>query len=273
MNDDLSGENVPSQDRLAWWKWQALIIKAPIPEVLKLTYITLRNFDSVNGCYPKLETVADRRGLSARTVKRHIAALRKHGYLFSQQSRGPSQYWFTNTEGGPGEYEVKDLLLYALEPIGQINSDTPKDVPVCDVPVRSDTSKDGTSKSDTPKDGTTEVAVEVAVEVQNYKDLTETGQLPTASRGASTDQANGNGEQLPVKSPQQTAGDGDGRQGEEQGGNGRRTPTEEEVREVEAILESRGTGGLHPDNTAETQARHLLANHDLADCKAALGVR
>ena len=186
-------------EKLGHWQWQELIIKAPIPEGLKLTYITLRNFDGVKGCYPKLQTVAERRGLSARTVKRHVAALRRHRYLFSEQSRGPSHYWFTNTEGSPGCYEEKDLLLYDLEPITQIYYATPKDGTVSDGLARSDTPRDVTPNSDTPRDGITEVAVEVASEVQNDKDVTETGPQPTASQCASKDQDKANGEQPPVK--------------------------------------------------------------------------
>ena len=256
---------------LPFWEWQELITKAPIPDGLKLTYIALRNFDGKNGCHPKLATVAERRGLSVNTVQRHITALRRHRYLFSQQSRGPNRYWFTNTEGSPGAYKEHDLLLYEPEPIEQINYTTPKDGVVSNGAARNTTPRDGVANYTTPKDGVSEVAVKEHLNTRKTYDITETRQRPALV--AQTE--NGNDETAPVNGLQQTANDNGWRDGKgptklfsQANGKG---ATEEEVQELAALLQERGAGSSYADNTPEKQARNLLAIHDLAECKAALG--
>lgn len=97
--------------KLRHYQWQPLIMAAPIPDKLKLSYIALRNYDTdAKGCFVRQSKVAADYKIKPRTLRRHLALLREHGYFTSTQHRGPNHYYFTDAIG-------TDLLLRELPPI------------------------------------------------------------------------------------------------------------------------------------------------------------
>ena len=85
-----------------WYEILHKINRAPIPDKLKLTLLTLYSFKGSNEyAWPSWRAIAERRGVSEATARRHRSALVRGGYISMQSRSGKSSilgYPFLHTD-------------------------------------------------------------------------------------------------------------------------------------------------------------------------------
>lgn len=64
----------------------------------KLIYATLMSFDGPNGCYPKLQQLADSLGTNISTIRRGIARLEAQGYIEVKRPQGKDVWQHKHTQ-------------------------------------------------------------------------------------------------------------------------------------------------------------------------------
>ena len=125
-----------------WYEVLEKINKAPIPDTLAKTLLTLYSFQGSNEhAWPSWRAIAERRGLSGTTCRIHTAALIRAGYITVESRQGKSNiigYPFLHTD----TLQPIEQIAYPVTPIevtgseeGQVTAYPVTPIEVADRPV------------------------------------------------------------------------------------------------------------------------------------------
>jgi len=282
-----------------WWTWLDLLNATPLQGTLFQTYVTLRSFGdrnkdgSIKPVTAKISTIAKRRHLAGRTVRRHLNLLEEGGYIRRERrgARGLYHYFFTDGQTGHDLLagELKDIPGFwrqrkvRADIIGG-QSDEGRVAVIGGQSDEDDAEQTGQGQSGADIiggqsgadiiGGQSEGSLKKALR-ENDNGLTADRPQPTASLCASKANNKQPTATAPVKSRQQTANDKGFRDGKgptkvfsQSDSNG---PPDEQVQEIAALLTPSTGAVLHSDKDRYTdQARRMLSDHTYEECVATL---